>query len=180
MSSIGVGPEVGPKGGSRDRVVLAVILIAVGGVGLFTQFVQPTTDVGGWIVLVIGLALMGAFTMTRQYGFLIPAGIMTGLGTGIIVSELVNFANKEATGGLVVLGLGLGFLSIWAIGSLTRVEQNHWWPVIPGGILTIVGGALLIGSDAVAILDYWGVAVIAVGLFLLWRAFATRQADSPG
>ena len=160
----------------RDRIVFAVILIVVGAVGLVSQVVDLPESTGGWIVLLIGLGLLGAFTYTRQYGYLIPAGIMTGLGAGIIASESLAFANDEATGGAVVLGLGLGFLAIWLIGTVMDVANNHWWPIIPGGILAVVGGALLIGGEAVNLLDYWGLVIIAVGLFVLWRVWSESRA----
>ena len=174
MSDLAQGAGTGP----RDRIVFAVILIVVGIVALASQMFELTTDVGGWIVMVIGLGLLGAFAYTRQYGYLVPGGIMTGLGAGIISSEAFTFATDEASSGAIVLGLGLGFLAIWVIGAVVRVAQHHWWPVIPGGILAVVGGALLIGGQAVDLLDYWGVAVIAVGLFVLWRAWAEARARS--
>jgi hypothetical protein len=138
------------------------------------QYAEPRPDVGGWIVMIIGVALLGAFAYTRQYGYLIPGGIMTGLGAGIVASEVVTMTD-EAIGGVVVLGLGLGFLSIWAIGMIVHVAENHWWPLVPGGILTAVGVALVIGGQAVEILDYWGVAAIAVGLLVLARTWTELQ-----
>ena len=168
MSDMARGAGTGP----RDRMVFAIILIVVGAGGLATQTLKPTTDVGGWIVLTIGLALLGAFAYTRNYGYLIPGGILTGLGAGIIASQALTFPNDETKSGAIVLGLGLGFLSIWVVGAIVRVAQHHWWPLIPGGILTAIGGALLIGGQAVRLLDYWGVAIIALGLFVLWRAWA--------
>lgn len=156
--------------GPRDRIVFAVILILVGVGGLAMQAFEAS-GAGGWIVLAIGVGLLGAFAFTRQYGYLIPGGIMTGLGAGIVISEAFTFTD-EGTGGVIVLGLGLGFLSIWVIAALVQLAENHWWPVIPGGILAVVGGALLIGGQAVDLLDYWGIAVIAVGVLVLWRAFA--------
>lgn len=161
--------------GPRDRIVFALILIAVGAAGLFVQLIQPTTDIGGWIVLLIGVGLLGAFVFTRRYGYLVPAGILTGLGAGIVVSEAIALTDEQ-TGGTVVLGLGLGFLSIWVIGSLLSVAESHWWPLIPGGILVVVGGALLIGGQAVDLLDYWGVAIIALGLLVLARAWVETRA----
>jgi hypothetical protein len=172
MAGMAQGAGTGP----RDRIAFAVILIVVGIGGLLTQMLEPTPDVGGWIVMLIGVGLMGAFAYTHQYGYLIPGAIMTGLGAGIVISETVTLATDEATGGVVVLGLGIGFLAIWVIGEIVHVAQHHWWPLIPGGILAVVGGALLIGDQAIQLLDYWGVAVIAVGLFVLWRAFAEGRA----
>lgn len=158
----------------RDQFVFAIVLIGVGIAGLVTQIWQPSGDIGGWIVLLIGLGLLGGFVYSRQYGYLIPGGIMTGLGAGIIVSQSFTFPSGEGEGGAVVLGLGLGFISIWAIGAAMQVAHNHWWPLIPGSILAIVGGALLIGGTAIDLLDYWGVALVGVGLFILWRAMIDR------
>lgn len=168
----GTGTGTGP----RDRMVFAIVLIVVGIAGLISQVWQPNADVGGWVVAIIGLGFLGAFVYTRQYGYLIPGGIMTGLGAGIVASETLTFANDEAMGGAIVLGLGLGFLAIWVIGAVVQLAGNHWWPVVPGGILAVVGGALLIGGQAVDLLDYWGVAVIAVGLLVLWRAWVEGRA----
>jgi hypothetical protein len=174
MADMAHGTGTGP----RDRIALAVILIVVGVVGLASQMFEFSTDTGGLIVAIIGLGLLGAFAYTRQYGYLIPAGIMTGLGVGIIASESITFVDDQTASGAIVLGLGVGFLAIWVIGRLMRVAQNHWWPLIPGGILAVVGGALLLGGDAVKVLDYWGVAIIAVGLFVLWRGFVEGRSRS--
>jgi hypothetical protein len=171
MSAVATGSRPG-----RDRVVFAIVLIVVGVIGLIAQAWKPSADVGGWVVALIGLGFLGAYVYTRQYGYLVPGGIMTGLGGGIVASQMTKWATSEGEGGAVVVGLGLGFLGIWVIGSLMRTTPNHWWPLVPGGILSIVGGALLIGGDAVDLLDYWGVAIIAVGLVILWRAWSDRSA----
>jgi hypothetical protein len=164
--------------GERDQVVFAAVLIAIGVIGLITQFWKPTPDLGGWVVLVIGLGFLGIFAYTRRYGYAVPGGIMTGLGAGIVVSQAFNWTTGEGEGGAVVLGLGLGFLSILALQAIADEIRNSWWPLIPGGILSAVGGALLIGGQAVELLDYWGVAVVVIGLIVLWRAFATRRPEA--
>lgn len=167
-----------PKYGARDQLVFAVVLIVVGIAGLATRALEPTADIGGWIVAIIGLGLLGAFAYTRQYGYLVPGGILTGLGLGIVAQQGLTFASEEGSGGAVVLGLGLGFVSIWAIGMLVQLAPHHWWPLIPGGILTMVGTALLIGGGAVDLLDYWGVALVVIGLIVVWRAFTQSRADA--
>jgi hypothetical protein len=161
--------------GERDQVVFAIVLIAIGLIGLVTQLWQPSPDVGGWVVLVIGLAFVGIFAYTRRYGFAVPAGVLTGLGAGIVVSESVSWPTSEGQGGAVVLGLGLGFLAIMALQSFGSEVRNGWWPAIPGTVLSVVGAALLVGGQAVQLLEYWGVAIIAIGLIVLWRAFSARR-----
>ena len=166
MAGMSQGAQTGP----RDRIVFAAVLILVGIGGLALQALESTPNAGGLIVLIVGLGLLGAFSYTRQYGYLIPGGIMTGLGAGIVLAESLTLAD-EATGGVIVLGLGLGFVSIWVIGSLVHVAEHHWWPLIPGGILATIGAALLIGGQAISLLDYWWVILIALGAILLWRGW---------
>lgn len=163
--------------GERDQVVFAIVLIAIGLIGLITQVWKPSADVGGWIVLVIGLGFLGIFGYTRRYGYAIPGGIMTGLGTGIVASQVVRWTTTEGEGGAVVLGLGLGFLAILALQTFASDVRNAWWPIVPGGILSVVGGALLVGGQAVELLDYWGAAIIVIGLVVLWRAVASRRQE---
>lgn len=160
----------GKERGTRDQVVFAGILIVVGVAGLASRYWHPSADVGGWIVALIGLGFLAAFTYTRHYGYLVPGSIMTGLGIGIVASQAYPFASDEGTGGAVVLGLGLGFAGIWAIGTAVNVPQQHWWPLIPGGILATVGTALLIGGGAIEALDYWGVVLVVIGGLVIVRA----------
>lgn len=164
-----------PSYGARDQLVFAVVLIGVGILGLAARVWQPTAADGGWVVAVIGLGLLGAFAYTRRYGYLVPGSILTGLGLGIVASETFTFVSDEGTGGAVVLGLGLGFLGISAIGAAVRVERPNWWPLIPGGILSAVGGALLIGGQAIRALDYWGAILIVIGLVVIARAWFTGR-----
>jgi hypothetical protein len=162
--------------GARDQIIFAIILIVMGVAGLLARVWQPTGDTGGWIVAAIGVAFLGAFFYTHRFGYLVPGGIMTGLGMGIVVSQGFSWISGESEGGAVVLGLGAGFLLIWAIATLEQVAERHWWPLIPGGILATVGTALLIGGGAIRALDYWGVILVAIGLVIIARALmGTRQ-----
>jgi hypothetical protein len=168
------GTAQGAGTGQRDRMAVAVILIVVGAAGLAAQVLDFDADVGGLVVTVIGVGFLVAFAFRRQYGYLVPGGIMTGLGAGIIASQSLTLVDEQ-TGGVIVLGLGLGFLSIWVIGAIAHVDRHHWWPIIPGGILTAVGAILLIGGQAVNLLDYWGVAIVVIGLIVLWRAWVESR-----
>jgi len=159
----------------RDHFVSGLVLVAIGLVALIGQVWQPREDVGGWVLLLIGIGFLAAYVYTRQYGYLVPGGIFTGLGAGVIVSQVVAWPTAEAEGAPVVLGLGLGFLGIWLIGELARVDRNRWWPLIPGSILGFVGVALLIGGDAIRALDYWGVILVGIGLVVIWRAWLERR-----
>ncbi len=49
----------------------------------------------------------------------------------------------------------------------------RWWPLIPGGILALVGLALLAGPNSLFLLTYasylWPLVLIGVGIFILLR-----------
>lgn len=150
-----------------DRI-LGFALIGIGGVLLLGTL----TGVGGEMIPgLIGLGFLTAYVRTRSYGFLVPAGILTGLGVGIVLAE------RGVAGDVVPLGLGVGFLSIAVIGRLGDADwPGWWWPLIPGGILTTVG--------TVGLADTWDVgryvvpaALILVGASLVLRRSGDRSAD---
>jgi hypothetical protein len=141
-----------------------VILIAVGATLFAVQLLHLDADV---IVLVIGLVFASAFAATRRYGLLIPAGIMTGLGAGILLEDI------GAKGEPAMLGLGLGFLAIYAVDALSSGARapGRWWPLIPGAIITVIAGASgTFGQESArAIEQGWPILLIAVGAWLVMR-----------
>jgi hypothetical protein len=141
-----------------------VILIAVGATLFAVQLLHLDADV---IVLVIGLVFASAFAATRRYGLLIPAGVLSGLGAGILLEDI------GAKGEPAMLGLGLGFLAIYAVDALTSGARapGRWWPLIPGAIITVIAGASgTFGQEgARAIEQGWPILLIAVGAWLLMR-----------
>ena len=146
-----------------------VILIVVGATLFAVQLLDLDADV---IVLVIGLVLATAFVATRRYGLLILAGIMTGLGTGILLEDL------GMRGEPVVLGLGLGFLAIYAADVLSSGarEPGRWWPLVPGAILTFIASAeTTFGVEGARVIERgWPIILIAVGAWLLLRSSRLR------
>src|SRR3972149_9803950 len=94
------------------RVVAGLVLIAL---GLRFLLFQQVGGGGEAVVAVIGLVLFAGYAYTRNYGFLVPGGIMTGLGIGIILA-----ARNPGGGSAGLLGLGLGFLSISLIAARAR------------------------------------------------------------
>jgi hypothetical protein len=155
---------------------LAGILLVALGIALFVLFqvgVGPEA-----IPLLIGAGFLVAYAVTRSYGFLIPGGILTGLGTGIVV------AAAGGSGGAPVLGLGIGFLTIAVIDRLVRgATPGFWWPLIPGGILTAVGLTATPGTRELMPLVGPAALVVAGLLLLLSRrrpaASAQRTQAAP-
>ncbi len=53
-------------------------------------------------------------------------------------------------------------------------DETHWWPLIPGGIMLLIGLAAGFGSIFGSLLNLlgnlWPIALIAAGLYVLYQA----------
>lgn len=144
----------------RDPRRLTGLLLIAG--GLLWALVA-TTDLDATVLVPgVGVAFVAAYLATRRYGLLIPGGILTGLGIGLVVAA--HGGPDEA----VVLGLGIGFVAISVIDGLLSDDGAAWWPLIPGGILTVVGASQIAGIRDIGIYLVPG-ALIIVGVALVVR-----------
>jgi hypothetical protein len=146
--------------GADGRWVGGAVLIIIGLALLVAQWVP---DVGRYATLIVGLALLALFAVTRNAGALIGGSIVTGIGAGIVLES----AFPETAGGWVPLGLGFGFLFIWLAGSLLRMPEARFWPLIPGGILVFVGVDAMGGAVGDLLRYAWPVALILLGLAVI-------------
>ena len=161
------------RGGDGQRWVAGALLITIGVLLLIVQWVGA--DLGGLLVLPgIGLVFLVAGLVSRRAGYMVPAGILLGLGTGVLLGTRVfEDASDNATAGIIVLGLGAGFILVMILSAMTA-EGSHWWPLIPGGILSLIGVALLIGEETARALGNvlqlaWPLGLIALGAWFLFR-----------
>jgi len=158
----------------NDQWIAGAVLIAIGAALLLGQLVG---DTGQFITLGIGLFLLVLFAVTRHPGALIGGGIVTGIGVGVLVA-----ANTEGdvAGAAVLFGLGFGFIGVWLIGTLLRIKEISFWPLIPGAILVVVGIVVLAGSEAAKTFQLlWPVLLIGLGVVVLIAALRGRG-KSPG
>jgi hypothetical protein len=151
--------------GTSGSYVAAAILIAVGVMALAGNLAGSSL-VGEAVPLVIGLVFIVVYATTRHYGFLVPGGILTGLGAGILAGSVFGVLD---TGVTVVLGLGLGFALIYLVDVLQGGDRDRFWPLIPGGILLLVGGGMATQTAGVMQqLGLWSPAVlIVIGAWIL-------------
>jgi hypothetical protein len=159
---------------TQRNLVPGLILIAL---GAFLFFVQATGVGAEAIVAVIGAGFLIAYGITRQYGFLVPGGILTGLGLGIVWET-----STATAGGVVLIGLGLGFVSIWLVDLVMKHTPVAWWPLIPGGILATIGVLVETGREGLlAELTWlWPIALIVVGGILLVTQVGRRPGTDSG
>ena len=145
-------------------------------IGLGALFLLEQVFDFGWLVLpVLAASFLTLGIATRQAGWLIPGGILGGLSLGIALTEgpyRVAGAGSEARGGLFLLAFALGWASISLLSKLfTREPQT--WALIPGGIMAVIGLAVLANEPGLQILRLlgilWPVGLIAAGVYLLVR-----------
>jgi hypothetical protein len=126
----------------------------------------------------LGVTFLVSGILTRKIGLLIPGGILVGIGAGAILMEkVVRNVGGEAQGGYFLLAFAAGWVLITL--SALLIKSWTWWPLIPGGVLALVGWALLAGQKGLEMLKYanyvWPVILIVVGLFLLLRRRDTEK-----
>lgn len=160
-----------------DRGVWGAMLVILGLMALAAN-IWNSALIGTLVLPVLGVMFIVWGFLQRSGGLMIPGGILTGLGLGTLAQQtLLVTADGEVRGGIVVLGLALGFLAIMPLSQLAE-GRFHWWPSIPGGILLVVALALLAGPGGVGVLQtlgmLWPVALIAVGAYLLWLMYRAR------
>jgi hypothetical protein len=172
-------------GGVDGKWIAGIALIAIGGILLVAQFTNST-----WTGLLIFPALALIFLAwgiaARSPGLMVPAGIFIGLGLGtwLVTGDwLTSNMVADTKGGIFLLAFAVGWASITLLSALFTREV-HWWPLIPGGIMAIVGVALVIGGNAVqtlAWLNYaWPLAMIVIGVFLLLRRAGSIGSNESG
>jgi predicted membrane protein len=66
--------------------------------------------------------------------------------------------------------------------SIIFTHDKHWWALIPGSIIGLVGLSVLFGGVFMNILEWfgylWPIALIAAGLFILWRIRHPKEEKS--
>lgn len=123
------------------------------------------------ISLTSGIAFLAWGFFERLLGLLIPGSLLTSIGPGFYLGFVSNAENSELVQiGVLLTCFGLG----WALITLTSRMINPvflWWPLIPGGILAVVGWGLTIGGNkgsAMTLIGNTGsIGLIIFGLYLI-------------
>ncbi len=154
-----------------DERIGPVIMIVIGVLALIAMLTE--SEVVGLLILpALGLVFLVWGFMSHRFGLVVPGCILTGIGVPVFLSEQVLNISGEDTGGLVVLGLGLGFAAMTLIAPMMR-EKRLLWPLIPAAILGIVGVLLIIGGEALKVLEtagrFWPVILLVIGVYLLLK-----------
>jgi len=154
---------------SRTRKMTAGAALIAMGLALYVlQRVEGLN--AGAIFFVMGGLFLAGYLYRQEYGLLIPAGILLGLGAGKVFEDSL-FAFGEPT----LLGLGCGFISIYFI-ALLYERRSKWWPLIPGAVLLMLGFPETQGVVEWLFMN-WPLVLVIIGFLIFISAFG-RQRNS--
>jgi hypothetical protein len=124
-----------------------------------------------YVVSGTGLSLIIWGTIEHLIGLIIPGCLLIGIGPGVYFpwSKTGSVNGLTETGVMLVwFALGWGLITI---ASRLISQRFIWWPLIPGGLLAVVGWGLYIGGDpgnALAFIGNTGsIGLIIFGVYLL-------------
>ncbi|HET7677579.1 MAG TPA: hypothetical protein VFK38_06980 [Candidatus Limnocylindrales bacterium] len=156
----------------RERVSGAVLVL----VGLVLLAGQLAPGIERYLVLLAGLLLLALYGVTGTAAALVPAGVLTGVGAGILLASVVG---PEAAGPLFLACLGGGFALVAFLG-LARGPRQHW-ALVPAGVLlaaAVVTWSGGLGGQVLALLaTWWPIGLVALGAWQL--AWPRRTAEVP-
>ena len=161
---------------NRPNLVGGLILILIGVLSLLANFLSDT-PYALWFLPALGVVFLASGIIAGKRGLLIPGGIILGIGCGVLASEtfFINVTGEEE-GGIILVAFACGWALITLLSLVVKDGDNSkvmWWPLIPGGVLGVVGAALLLGEAGKVALEYlgqgWPVIMIAGGLYLILR-----------
>jgi hypothetical protein len=153
-------------------LIPAYVLWAVAGlIALVTLNVLRDEFVATYVLAAIALPFLVAFLRDRsQWGLLIPAYVLLAVGVMIPLIE-AGVLSELLVPAYVMFAIALPFFAVYAR------DPRQWWPLIPGGIMAVIGLAFLVAEAAV---QYVGPAVLVlVGVWILVRVFTRREPTAP-
>lgn len=164
----------------QNNWIGGVILIVVGALMFLGQLMdwRLVGDFGIYIVSILGLLFLIWGIAARNVGPMIPGGILSGIGLGIILVEGVTWPANVDEGGIFMLAFALGWVLIVVL-TAVFTTKTHWWPLIPGGIMAFIGLAVLFGGFFMRALELlgllWPIALVILGIYILYQARHPRE-----
>ncbi len=152
--------------------------------GLAFLFSNPHTWLTDGVLFVItgtGIGFLVWGLAERLLGLIIPGCILLGIGPGIGLAWgdlLPDEFNGLSQTGIMLACFGLGWLLLTPF-SRVVTHTFVWWPLIPGGILLVVGMGLYIGGKPDNALSFIGntgsIGLIFFGLYLFLMRKGIRK-----
>jgi len=117
----------------------------------------------------LGLALLAWGVYERLFGLIVAGSLVVSAGPAVYWGW-INPGQALTQTGVMLVMLALGWIMITFF-SKARMHRFIWWPLIPGGILAMVGWGLYIGGSPGRAMNFIGntgsIALIIFGVYLL-------------
>jgi hypothetical protein len=154
-------------------LIPAYVMLAVAAlVGLLEFDILRDPFVAPFVLALIALPFLVTFLRDRsRWWALIPSYILLAVGLMLLLTES-GLMDDELVPPYVLFAIAIPFFVVYAR------KPRQWWPLIPGGILAIIGISFLIAEAAV---EYVGaVVLVVVGLWIVARQFLRQASDAEG
>jgi hypothetical protein len=162
------------------KSVWGIILVGIGIISLAAQFIEFKADFLGWLLFLgLGAGFLTWGIISRQAGPIIPGGILTGLGLGILLVT-GPYANRleDTQGGAFMLAFAAGWVLITLL-TAVFTQETQWWALIPAAIMALVGGGVLFGGVLLDLLSLlgkiWPIFLILGGIAIIYQGFRSKE-----
>ena len=149
----------------RRRRIWGVVLLGVAALALLER--HTALRPGDAMPLLLGVTFLGWSIAARSVGLLIPGGILTGIGSGILVQKWLGAGPRD---GVFLLCFAAGWVLIPLVAGVV-MKRRVLWPMIPATVMTLTGLGQLnypgLANFWREIRDLWPYGLIAVALALL-------------
>ncbi|MCX6054453.1 MAG: hypothetical protein NTZ74_05980 [Chloroflexi bacterium] len=129
--------------------------------------------------LIIGISFLIWGWSKKKLGLIIPGLLVSTIGLGVFYAwnDIKNTNGLKETGTMLVW-FSLGWALI-TVASRIFSKKFVWWPLIPGGVLAMVGSGLYIGGNPNNVLGFFqntgSVALILFGIYLILLKFGMNK-----
>lgn len=150
-------------------LVPAGLILSVGLTLLLTEL--QVVDFVLWVGTGIGFILLVWGIYCRLFGLIIPGSLLVTISPGIYLAWGQNLElNPLAKTGVMIAIISLGWFLIILFSKVTT-PKFVWWPLVPGGIMAVVGWGMYIGGDPGSaptfIANTGSIGLIIFGIYLL-------------
>lgn len=137
-------------------------------------FIKNETNILDFILYIgigVGIGLLMAGINWRLFGLIIPGALLLGIAPGLYFGwENTTAINPLEQTGIMLVGFAFGW-GLITVASRTLTKNFVWWPLIPGGILAVVGWGLYIAGNPESAIGFIGntgsVGLIIFGIYIL-------------
>ena len=148
--------------------MIGLVLLIVAGWALLDRYTSFNAQLA--VPLLLGVIFTGWSLVTREWGLLVPGGILTGIGAGVLFARSTDLSRVVDSGWFLLCFAG-GWVLITVL-SATHFKRRVLWPLIPAGVLGVIGASHLavpeVQRGVRVIQDFWPWALLIVAAWLLF------------